>query len=69
MPWQLEMDSVYGTDLGADAALLAKHLQIRGLSINQTHDLGRASSDAHTTAIALERIDYWEHFLTLRITF
>jgi hypothetical protein len=62
---QLKMDAVRGTDLSANAALLTEHLEVRSLSVDQTHDLGRAPSDAYAAAVALERIDYWKHTLTL----
>ena len=62
---QLEVDAVHGTDLGADAALLAQHLKVSGLSIDKAHDLGRAACDAYAAAVTPERVDYWEHLAPL----
>jgi hypothetical protein len=69
VPRQLEMNAAGGAGFGTDPTFLAKHLQVRRLPVDQTHDLRRAPLDTDTAAITSERVDDGKHILILLKSF
>jgi hypothetical protein len=62
---QLEINGTDRTYLRANTTLLAQHLQVGCPAVDQAHDLGWAAANAHSAAVAPERIDYWKHVVIL----